>query len=130
VRGDTTGGTGSSNVVIENSVIRVTGPANYRPALRVGGGASNPAPSVVLRRTTLEGSIGLYGKYSTSPPGSGSATIEASTVVGSSSSVSLDEGYTAWIANSQLSGGSVSGAVTCIGVYDEDFVSAGYTTCP
>ncbi len=130
LRADTTGGTGSANVVVENSHILVTGAAGHRAALRLGGGAAYPAPNVVVRRTTLEGTVGVYGAYSTTPPGSGTATVESSTVVGTASTVDLASGYSAWLANSQLSGGPVSGDVTCLGVYDESFASVGYTTCP
>jgi hypothetical protein len=98
--------------------------------MKVGGRASLPAPSVAIRRTTLEASTGVAGRYSTAPPGSGSVTLEACTVVGTYRTVDMDSGYTAKIAASQLSGGPTAGAVTCVGVYDEAFSSPGYGLCP
>jgi hypothetical protein len=130
LRADTTGGAGAASLVVENASVRVGGTATHRAALRLGGGSGLPAPSVSMRRTTLEGTIGVYGAYATTPPGSGQATIEASTIVGTTQTVQLDAGYTVRTANSQLSGGGVSGTVTCIGVYDENYASAGYTVCP
>jgi hypothetical protein len=45
-------------------------------------------------------------------------------------------GFNLRIANSQLAGGPVQnnaanpGVLTCLGVYDEAFSSAGYNACP
>ena len=59
-------------------------------------------------------------------------TINNSQITGSTATIRIDAEFTVRVGASQLAGGNISGGgtVTCVGVYDENYTSAGYTTCP
>jgi hypothetical protein len=54
-------------------------------------------------------------------------TIDRSTVSGATNTIVTNVGYTTRVGASKLSGGPVSGTVTCVQVYDENYAP---TTCP
>ncbi len=59
-------------------------------------------------------------------------TINNSQIAGSTATIRSDTEFTVRIGASQLAGGNITGGgtITCIGVYDENYVSPGYNTCP
>jgi hypothetical protein len=115
-----TGGVGSPTATLEDSSIVMSGPGwSNGVTTYLDGGTCN------IRRTTVVAGTGIY-----TSSGTGSFFVDASTIVGSSKTIDLAVGTTAFIGASQLSGGPVSGSVTCVGVYDESYTSPGYSTCP
>jgi pectin methylesterase-like acyl-CoA thioesterase len=74
-----------------------------------------------------------WGMYYSGVSGTSTVLVNNSQIIGSTSTIRSSTGFTTKISISQLSGGALSfsgGTVICIGVYDENYASAGYTTCP
>ena len=73
------------------------------------------------------------GIYNTASSGAHTVRVNNSQISGSTNSILNDTEFTTRVGASQLSGGAViagGGTVSCIGVYDENYASPGYTTCP
>ena len=75
-----------------------------------------------------------YGVFNVAAAGARTVKINNSQISGRSVTVHSNGLFTTYIGASQLSGGNVTllnGATDiCIGVYDENYVSPGYNTCP
>jgi hypothetical protein len=120
LRVSATGGAGAPQATIENSSFVVSGPgSNLGITTYLDGGTT------AIRRTTIVAGTGIY-----TSSGTGTFNVDASTIVGSSSTINLSGSCVAHVGVSQLSGGPVSGSVTCVGVYDGNYASPGYTVCP
>jgi hypothetical protein len=117
-----TGGSGSPQATVEDSSFVMKGAGNSSGVTTYLDGGT-----AAFRRTTISTSTGR-GIYTSS--GSGTFRLDSCAVIGPTNTISLAAGASALVGNSQLSGGPVAGSVTCIGVYDENYASAGYTTCP
>ena len=79
------------------------------------------------------GGTNNYGIYNSATLGVNTMRVNNSQIGGSTNSIRNDSEFVVRIGASQLSGGAVSlggGTVSCIGVYDENYASPGYTTCP
>jgi hypothetical protein len=110
---------GSPQVTIENSSVAVSGPGwGVGVTMALDGTA-------FIRRTTITAQTGIY-----TYEGVGLFNVESSTIIGTTNTLDLAAGTSARIAASQLSGGPALGTVACVGVYDENYASAGYTVCP
>jgi hypothetical protein len=104
----------------------------------VGGsyvaGVYNYQSSPALRNTLLSATGGTTtndGVYNTRWTGSYTVHINHSQITGSGRTVYNGAGYTTRVGISQLDGGAVvnSGALTCAGVYDENYTFYP-STCP
>ncbi|MFN8542866.1 MAG: hypothetical protein U0807_01435 [Candidatus Binatia bacterium] len=61
---------------------------------------------------------------------SDTVTVDRSTVRGTTASIATAAGFTTRVGGSQLSGGAVSGSVTCALVYDESYALFAGPACP
>jgi hypothetical protein len=120
LRVSATGGFGVPQATIENSSLITSGPGS-----QLGITTYLDGGTTAIRRTTIVAATGIY-----TSGGTGTFNVDASTVLGSSSTINLSGSCTARVGASQLSGGPVSGNVTCVGVYDENYASPGYAVCP
>lgn len=95
-------------------------------------GIDNYESSLSINSSAIGVSGTGIGIGNQSGSGAFTVTINNSIISGSSNTILNDPGYATFIGVSQLSGGAVGGGgtVTCVGVYDENYASAGYTTCP
>ncbi|MEO7255953.1 MAG: hypothetical protein ABIZ64_17145 [Casimicrobium sp.] len=74
-----------------------------------------------------------FGIYNATTGGSFVVRATNSQIAGNAYTIFTIPSYTTLVVASQLSGGAAGGGggtVTCIGVYDENFVAPGYMTCP
>ena len=130
------GGTGSfgvynnssSGLTIQNSTISASdGVTSY-------GVYNYSSSATTIQNSTLSASGGTsnYGIYNGASGGSYTVKMDSCQVTGSTNTISNDTEFTVRIGASQLDGGAVTGGgtVTCIGAYDENYTSPGYTTCP
>jgi hypothetical protein len=96
----------------------------------------NDRGNVTIRSSVLSG--GTAGISASTDNGSGSflVTVDGSSVYGGTNSIDAASAtgstMTVLVGASQLAGGPVtgSGTVRCVGVYDANYNSPGYTTCP
>ncbi|MEO6060601.1 MAG: hypothetical protein ABIQ99_01530, partial [Thermoflexales bacterium] len=95
-------------------------------------GMYNVDSSPTVNNSVIAGIGGTnFGIYNVTSGGSFIVRVTNSQIVGSSFTIATNPSYTTLVVASQLSGGSTfGGTVTCVGVYDENFVAPGYTTCP
>ncbi len=104
-------------------------------ATSAGGnyGIYNSDSSPTVNNSVIAASGGTnFGIYNATAGGSFVVRVTNSQIVGSSFTIITIPSYTTIVVASQLSGGAVGGGgtVTCVGVYDENFIAPGYTTCP
>jgi hypothetical protein len=85
--------------------------------------------SPVMTNVTASGSGGTIG-WGVASSGSGTVKINHSVINGTTNTIWNGSGVTTLVANTQLDGGVVfnNGTLTCVGVYDENFVALG-TDC-
>jgi hypothetical protein len=57
-------------------------------------------------------------------------TVDRATVSGTTNSIATSAGYTTRVGASKVGGGAVSGAVTCVQVYDETYALFDGPACP
>jgi hypothetical protein len=97
-------------------------------------GVYNDSSSPTIQNCVLRALSGTfnYGIYNTAVSGSYTVLVNHSQITGSDNTIRNDTGFTTRVGASQLSGGAVTGGgtVTCVGVYDENYASAGYAICP
>jgi hypothetical protein len=97
-------------------------------------GVYNSSASASLNNSTVSATGGTAnsGVYNYISDGAYTVTINNSQITGGTATISIYAGFTVRVGASQLAGGNISGTgtATCVGVYDENFASAGYTTCP
>ena len=91
--------------------------------------------SPTIQNSTLSGSGGTnnYGIFNNATGGTSTVRVNNSQITGSTNTIRNDSEFTTRIGASKLDGGAVNvngGTVTCIGAYDENYTSPGYTTCP
>lgn len=118
----------SSSPTMTNITATATGGVDNRAVLNIQS-------SVTIVNSVMRASGGTYnaGLYNFASSGLYFAQVSNSQIFsGTSNTIVNSLYYVTRIGNSQLSGGAISnsGIVTCIGIYDEYMVSAGYTTCP
>jgi hypothetical protein len=113
------------------------------PALRqvtagVTGGTNNygiyneyATASIANSAITAAGPVSI-GLYASGCGNEAATTVNDSQIAGKLNTVSVATRCTVRVGASQLAGGPVGkgGKVTCVGVYDENYASAGYTVCP
>jgi hypothetical protein len=89
-------------------------------------------PTIQNSTVRTSGGTSSYGIYNSAGGGSYTVKVDNCQVSGSTNTIYNDTEFTVRIGASQLDGGPVTGGgvVTCIGVYDENYASPGYTTCP
>ncbi len=100
------------------------------------GMLNNSSSSPIFNNSILSAvgsltNIGLFNVYDSSA--NNLVQLNNSQIIGDTNTISNATGFTVRIGNSQLNGGGIAvdgGTVTCIGVYDENFASPGYTICP
>jgi hypothetical protein len=99
-------------------------------------GVDNVSSSPTINNSVISASGGSsnYGIYNyASGGGPYIVLVNNSQVTGNTNTIYNDTEFTTRVGASQLDGGAVfvgGGTVTCIGVYDENYTSPGYTTCP
>jgi hypothetical protein len=98
-------------------------------------GVYNEFSSSTMTNVTASASNGAsnVGIYNVSSSGSHTVMVNNSHITGSNYTIYNDNEFDVFVGASQLSGGAVhlgGGTVKCIGVYDENYNSAGFTTCP
>jgi len=100
-------------------------------------GVYNDSSSPTINNSLISASGGTSGNYGiTNSANGGTYTVRVnnSQISGSSNTIVNDTEFTTRVGASQLSGGAafnpIGGTVSCVGVYDENYASAGYTTCP
>jgi hypothetical protein len=97
---------------------------------------TNSSSSANLNNSTISatGAGSNYGIYNTATADAYTVTVNNSQITGSTNTIRNDTEFTVRVGASQLAGGAiVTGGVgkeICVGVYDENYASAGYTTCP
>lgn len=106
----------------------------------VSGGAasyglynSQSYPTITNSFISASGGSNNYGLYNTATLGTNTIQINYSQISGSTYTIRNDSEYVVRIGASRLSGGPISlngGTATCVSVYDENYASPGYTTCP
>ncbi len=103
----------------------------------VGGGnygLYNFDSSPTVNNSVIAASGGTnFGIYNATSGGSFTVRVTNSQIVGSNFTIYTIPSYTTVVVASQLSGGIAGGGggtISCVGVYDENFVAPGYTTCP
>jgi len=121
--------TSSSPTMMNVTASASGGDSNY--------GVFNNSASPTIQNSVMSGSGGTvnYGIYNVAPSGIYTVTVNNSQIKGSTNTIFNDNSsnnYTTRVGASLLSGGIVTGTgtLTCVGVYDENYASAGYTTCP
>jgi spore coat protein U-like protein len=125
----------AGNVTLASTEVIATG----NPGSNVAMGMNLDQSNASIRNSVLSGSgaTNSYGLF-TNNPGTAAfnAEVHHSVVSGTSRTVDRAPGFTLRFANSQLAGGPVQsntadpGTLTCLGVYDEVFASAGSNACP
>jgi hypothetical protein len=96
----------------------------------------NTSSSPTIQNSSISASGGIsnnYGIYNNATSGLHTVTVNNSQITGSTNTIFNDTEFTTRIGASKLDGGAVNvngGTVTCIGAYDENYTSPGYTTCP
>jgi hypothetical protein len=97
-------------------------------------GVYNYSSSPTIQNSTIRATGGTSNTGINNWATGGSYTVKVSNcqVTGSTNTIYNDTEFTVRVGASQLDGGAVTGGgtVTCIGVYDENYTSPGYTTCP
>jgi hypothetical protein len=98
-------------------------------------GVYNGSSSPIINNSVLSasGATNNYGIYNYAVDRAFTVLVNNSQITGSTNTIFNDSEFITRIGNSQLSGGAVSpggGTVSCIGAYDENYASPGYTTCP
>lgn len=94
---------------------------------------SQSYPTITNSFISASGGSNNYGLYNTATLGTNTMQINYSQISGSTYTIRNDSEYVVRIGASRLSGGTIflnSGVVTCVSVYDENYASPGYTTCP
>jgi len=119
----------ASSPTMTNVTASASGGTNYNY------GVYNASSSPTMTNVTASASGGTdnYGIYNDASSGAYTVRVNNSQITGSTNTIYNDSEFTTRIGASQLSGGVVSvngGTVTCIGVYDENYASPDYTTCP
>ncbi len=105
-------------------------------ATSAGGnyGMYNLDSSPTVNNSVIAGSgFSSFGIYNATTGGSFVVRVTNSQIAGSPYTIFTIPSYTTVVVASQLSGGVAGGGggtVTCVGVYDENFVAPGYTICP
>jgi hypothetical protein len=119
----------SSSPTMTNVTVRASGgTSNY--------GVYNTSSSPTIQNSSISASGGIsnnYGIYNNATSGLHTVTVNNSQITGSTNTIFNDTEFTTRIGASKLDGGAVNvngGTVTCIGAYDENYTSPGYTTCP
>jgi hypothetical protein len=97
-------------------------------------GVYNEQGGATIYNSVIKAGFGTnnYGIYNNSPSNYWSMVVNSSQVYGSTNSLRNDAAFSSYVSTSQLGGGPVFniGVVKCVGVYDENYNSAGYTVCP
>ena len=130
---------GTTNYGVRNATASSPTMTNVT-ATALGGtsnhGVSNVSSSPTIQNSTISASGGTnnYGIFNDFVATSiYTVTVNNSQITGSNNTVRNDSHFTVRIGASKLDGGAVNvngGTVTCIGAYDENYTSPGYTTCP
>jgi hypothetical protein len=143
-------GSKDSSPILSNVAITTTGGvvawglANYTSTVRLDHvnvnvlGSANPigilndSSSASIDYSYLGGGSG-YG-IDNVPTGGGSyvVTVNFSRVVGALNTIRNATGFDVSVGASQLAGGNVGagGVIRCVGAYDENYTSPGYSICP
>lgn len=95
-------------------------------------GLYNNSSSPLIRRSTVSalGATTNVGIYNDTLNSGYTVRVDNSQVIASGNTILSNPGFSTLVGASQLAGGAVFGAVTCIGVYDENYTSPGYNQCP
>jgi len=99
-------------------------------------GVYNSDASLAINNSIISaiGGDSNYGIFNNSATSYCDVEVHNSQILGSTNSIRNDTMFLTYVGASQLGGGAVispgGGTVKCIGVYDENYNSAGYTTCP
>ena len=91
-------------------------------------GVYNDSASPKIMTSVIKASGGAT-TYGIATYSGGTVTIDNSKVTASTSTISSNSGTATRVGASQLSGGLISGSVTCAGVYDENYTFFA-STCP
>ena len=129
--GGTTDNYGVENVFSPSTMTNVTASAS-------GGtnsyGVFNYHSSATINNILIRASGGTnnYGIYNYSASGPFTVLVNNSQITGGTNTIYNVGFFTVRVGASQLSGEAVAGGgtVSCIGAYDENYASPGYTTCP
>lgn len=105
--------------VLRGGTITVSGGSNYNDGILNSNGSSTVTNVTISASGT--GSVGLYSS-------NGTIKIDHSAIICSNVTI-INAGATIRVGNTRLDGGAVSGAVTCAGVYDENYTFYA-STCP
>lgn len=128
------GGTYSSGVYNTSSSPTLTNVTATASGGTNNYGVYNSFSSAAIRISAMSGSGGTsnYGVYNYAFTGTYTVTVDNSQIQGSTYTIYNSPPFTTRVGASKLDGGPVAsgGTVTCVGVYDENYASAGYTTCP
>jgi hypothetical protein len=114
-----------SSPIMTNVTSSASGGTNYNY------GVYNSSSSATINNSVINASS--VGINNVAGGGTYTVLVNNSQISGSINTIHSDSEFTTLVGASQLSGGAVSsggGTVTCIGVYDENYASPGYTTCP
>lgn len=117
----------ASPVLLNVTAIASGGTASY--------GMVNISSHPTITNSLISASNGglNYGIYNTATSGVGTIQINYSQITGSNGTIRNDSEFIVRIGASQLSGGAIflnGGVVTCVSVYDENYASPDYSTCP
>jgi hypothetical protein len=93
----------------------------------INGDASMTINNSIISASGGTNNIGIYAYIDLG--GSFNMLVNNSQITGNTTTISTVANYTTRLGASQLSGGSVIGAVTCAGVYDENYAFYA-STCP
>jgi hypothetical protein len=79
--------------------------------------SSSPTMTNVMASASGTNSYGVYSETS------GTIRINYTVIKGSTNTIRNGSGVTTYVGNTQLDGGAVSGTLTCVGAYDENYVA-------
>jgi hypothetical protein len=94
--------------------------------------AADSSATITDSTLTAKGAADNYGLVLSTSGNSYQVTLDASQLTGSTSTIRADPRVLVQVGAGKLAGGPItgSGPVTCVGVYDENYASAGYSVCP
>jgi hypothetical protein len=128
------GGTKANGVYNSASSPMMTNVTATASGASTNNGVYNASSSPTMTNVTATASGGTYnyGIYNKASSGDYTVTVNNSQITGSTNTIFNDTPFFTKIGASQLSGGPIasSGFVICVGVYDENYASPGYTICP
>ncbi len=120
----------NSSLTIDHSVFNLTGYGNQGVHILNSHSSQRHLVNINSSVITANGQVDNVGLESDQDADI-TYLVNNSQITGSTNTILISGIAIARIGSSQLSGGPVTGdTVTCIGDYDENFSSTGYTTCP